>query len=184
MSVLPTRGKKLSESDEWSTPRPLFDELSVEVGGFVFDLAASKENARCSSYLTKDDDALRVHWHLLAPSRWLWLNPPFSKPNLPNFTDALVENVKRGALVGGVLPNSTSSTWFLRNLLWHFEIGSRSVVPAGALRGTLDSGTWHGLPARLWWLGYRPRFGNESQTSRSGSGLGGVVAFAFGGGGR
>ena len=62
-------------SDEWSTPRDLFQSLDQQYD-FTFDVAASKDNARIDQYWTKEDNALTKDWD---NSHRYWMNPPFSK---------------------------------------------------------------------------------------------------------
>lgn len=184
----------LADSDEWGTPRPLFDAMS-EGRGFVFDLFASKSNALCMAFLTKEDDALTVQWHLLAPGCWLWMNPPFSRPsrrevgNLDRCSDAMREAVTRGARIAGVVPSSTSADWFQRNILRPFVPSVQEVQRVGPLRGVTYVGSyWAGeraVPGEITWLSYRPRFINgelhKRKGGKSGSGRKDIVAFAFDG---
>ena len=60
-------------SDEWSTPRDLFQSLDQQYD-FTFDVAASKDNARIDQYWTKEDNALTKDWD---NSHRYWMNPPF-----------------------------------------------------------------------------------------------------------
>ena len=50
-----------SNSDEWSTPQDIFDELDAE---FDFDLdpCATDENHKCLVYFTKEEDGLKKSW--------------------------------------------------------------------------------------------------------------------------
>lgn len=56
-----TRGVFLSQTDEWSTPQWLFDQLDAE---FHFDLdpCSTDENHKCERYFTKADDGLKKSW--------------------------------------------------------------------------------------------------------------------------
>lgn len=64
-----------SATEEWETPQRLFDDLNEEFH-FNWDLAATKSNAKCEYFYTKDDDALNQNW----PTNigYCWLNPPYS----------------------------------------------------------------------------------------------------------
>ena len=50
-----------SNSDEWSTPQNIFDQLNEE---FHFDLdpCCSEENAKCEMHFTKEQDGLKQSW--------------------------------------------------------------------------------------------------------------------------
>lgn len=56
-----TKGMYTSSSEEWGTPQELFDRLNKEFN-FTFDICASKENAKCLKYYTKEEDALKKEW--------------------------------------------------------------------------------------------------------------------------
>ena len=50
-----------AKSVEWETPQALFDELDREFG-FTLDVCATKENAKCEKYFTKEQDGLSQNW--------------------------------------------------------------------------------------------------------------------------
>ena len=56
-----TKGMYTSNSEEWDTPQTLFNRLNKEFN-FTFDICASKENAKCHKYYTKEEDALKKEW--------------------------------------------------------------------------------------------------------------------------
>ena len=56
-----TKGMYTSNSEEWGTPKGLFDRLNKEFN-FTLDICASKENAKCTKYYTKEEDALKQEW--------------------------------------------------------------------------------------------------------------------------
>ena len=55
------KGLFTSNSEEWATPRKLFDELNAEFG-FTLDPCATPENAKCERYFTKEQDGLSQPW--------------------------------------------------------------------------------------------------------------------------
>lgn len=55
------KGVYSRESDEWSTPQKLFDELDAEFG-FDLDPCATNENHKCDRYFTKVEDGLQHSW--------------------------------------------------------------------------------------------------------------------------
>ena len=97
-------------NDGWETPLPLFKALDDEFG-FELDAASSDENALCVQHLTATDDALKVAWHKLAVV--VWLNPPYSKPNLQLFLRKALEESRCGCTVVVLVPADTSTQW------WH-----------------------------------------------------------------
>lgn len=62
-----------SNTDEWATPRELFDRLN-KAFGFTLDPAASHENALCTYHFTQEDDGLSKSW----AGETVWCNPPYS----------------------------------------------------------------------------------------------------------
>jgi phage N-6-adenine-methyltransferase len=68
----------MSESDERATPLELFKLLDDEFH-FELDVCATKENAKCAHFYTKEDKLLIQKW---APSR-CFMNPPYS--NIPRW---------------------------------------------------------------------------------------------------
>ena len=48
-----------SDSNEWATPKSLFDILDEEFL-FTLDPCATKDNAKCSNFYTKEDEKLWI----------------------------------------------------------------------------------------------------------------------------
>ena len=69
-------------SDEWTTPRDLYDALDAEFG-FTLDAAATTKNTCSPTCLTRAENALLSRWGLVPSHRAgppvIWLNPPYSK---------------------------------------------------------------------------------------------------------
>lgn len=63
-----------SNSDEWSTPKDLFNSLDQEFN-FTLDPCASVDNHKCNKYYTKDDDGLKKSWL----NEVVFCNPPYSQ---------------------------------------------------------------------------------------------------------
>lgn len=59
--------------DMRATPVDVFGPLNDRFN-FSIDVAASSHNAKCSRFITKDEDGLRVSWS----AERVWCNPPFS----------------------------------------------------------------------------------------------------------
>lgn len=68
-----TKGMYTSSSEEWGTPQTLFNRLNKEFN-FTLDICASKENAKCPKYYTKEEDALKKEWGGV-----MWMNPPYGR---------------------------------------------------------------------------------------------------------
>ena len=65
-----------SATDEWPTPEDFFALLDVEFE-FDIDLCAADENALCSSFYTKADDALKKDWWRDGTKGFC--NPPYGR---------------------------------------------------------------------------------------------------------
>ena len=59
---------------DWRTPKKLFDALNAEFA-FNLDAAADDDNAKCSMYFTKNDDALSRDWS----GYTVFCNPPYGR---------------------------------------------------------------------------------------------------------
>jgi site-specific DNA-methyltransferase (adenine-specific) len=127
-----------SDTDEWSTPQELFDELDKEFG-FKVDVCATHENSKCEVFFSKSTDGLKAQWH-----DWLicWMNPPYGNPEEPckpnckkkkcvkrgyhitEYIPGVKDWVKKaymesceGATVVCLLPARTDTKWFHR-FIW------------------------------------------------------------------
>lgn len=66
-------GMFTSTTDDWPTPRDLFDALDAEFG-FDLDPCASPENAKCARFYTMADDGLSRRWRGV-----VFMNPPYGR---------------------------------------------------------------------------------------------------------
>jgi phage N-6-adenine-methyltransferase len=99
-----------SNNNDWETTQSLFDILNDEFH-FIIDLAASPENTKVKTYLTKEDDALKQEWRGVC-----WLNPPFGekgKNQLKHFVKkAHDEYCKYGSTIVLLIPARTNTNWW------------------------------------------------------------------------
>jgi phage N-6-adenine-methyltransferase len=79
-----TSGMRSSSDDTWTTPRDFYDKLNAEFN-FSLDAAALKESALCDNWFGPDHDnpnlrdGLVMDWAQFAPSKTIWLNPPYGR---------------------------------------------------------------------------------------------------------
>lgn len=92
-------------SDERETPQELFDKIDAEFH-FTLDACATKENAKCSRFYTKEDNALIQEWHGV-----VWMNPPYSQTGV--WMAKAYQESLRGATVVCLVPSATDTAW------WH-----------------------------------------------------------------
>ena len=92
--------------DNYETPDSLFKPLDDEFH-FTLDVAASKENAKCATFFTKEENGLLQDW-----SGVCWMNPPFGR-EMRKWVKKAYEEWKKGATVVCLLPSRTNTAW------WH-----------------------------------------------------------------
>lgn len=63
-----------SQSDEWETPQDFFNELNNEFH-FTLDPCATKENAKCKKFYSKEDNGLLKDW----TGEIVFVNPPYGR---------------------------------------------------------------------------------------------------------
>ena len=96
----------LDPVDDRGTDPQFFAKLDEEFG-FTLDVAASRENAKCERFFTKEDNGLAQSW---AGER-VWCNPPFSNI-LPWVEKAWAEAGTAQAIVMLVPANRTEQRWW------------------------------------------------------------------------
>ena len=95
-----------SSTDNWSTPKKLFDELNKEFN-FTTDVCASLENAKCKNFFNKEKDGLKQEWTGVC-----WMNPPYGR-EIGKWLKKAYESSINGATVVCLIPARTDTAW------WH-----------------------------------------------------------------
>lgn len=95
-----------SESSEWGTPQEFFDELDREFH-FTLDPCATKENAKCERYYTKNDNGLRMKWG----TETVFCNPPYGR-EINKWVLKCHMAAKNGATVVMLIPARTDTIYF------------------------------------------------------------------------
>lgn len=62
-----------SKTCEWETPVEFFKEYDAKYH-FTLDVCATKENAKCEKFFTREDDALSRESNGVC-----WMNPPYGR---------------------------------------------------------------------------------------------------------
>jgi phage N-6-adenine-methyltransferase len=96
-----------SKSNEWSTPRELFDRLNAEYH-FTLDPCATAENAKCAKFYTKKQDGLIQDWG----SEIVFMNPPYGREIGRWIHKAYCQSLK-GAIIVCLIPARTDTAY------WH-----------------------------------------------------------------
>lgn len=99
---------KNQNKDEWETPTCIYNALHSEFN-FNIDAFATKENAKCKAFYTKEDSAYD-HEPMWAS---IFMNPPYS--DLYRAVDWALQNAKRNIIVM-LLPVKTDNDWWGRLL--------------------------------------------------------------------
>ena len=97
---------RTSNTDMWATPQAFFDVLHEEFG-FTLDVCATAENAKCSTFFTKEQDGLQQRWDGVC-----WMNPPYGR-QIGAWVKKAYESAQSGAIVVCLLPARTDTAW------WH-----------------------------------------------------------------
>ncbi len=100
-------------SENWQTPKVIYDKLNAAAGGFLLDAAAEASNALAPNYYGPGsplaEDALGVP---------LWLSPAFCNPpylkgkRWDAWMEKFVEQGKLGVKVVTILPAKVGTEWW------------------------------------------------------------------------
>ena len=106
----------LSNTNEWSTPPALYKELDREFN-FTLDPCATKENAKCDNYFTKEDDGLKQSWDGHA----VFMNPPYGRVIGKWVKKAYNESIN-GSIVVCLIPARTDTSYWHKYVFPYAEI--------------------------------------------------------------
>ena len=106
-----------SKEQTWQTPQWLFDYLDKRYR-FDLDAAASRDNALCSNYLTKEDDALSMRsW----PGSRIFVNPPYGR-EVGKFVAKAYQQSNMGRLVVMLIFARTDTAWWQDHIPYAAEV--------------------------------------------------------------
>jgi phage N-6-adenine-methyltransferase len=95
---------KNTSSDEWETPKDLFEKLDSQFH-FLLDVAATDLNHKCNHYYTKEIDGLKQNWPGVC-----WCNPPYS--NTASWVKKAYNEAQKGSIIVMLIPARTDTRWF------------------------------------------------------------------------
>lgn len=106
-----------SNTGEWSTPILFFKELDEEFH-FDLDASASRENAKCKRYFTKEDDGLIQKW-----TGRVFVNPVYGR-EIGKWVKKASDSVREGdcETVVMLLPSRTDTRYFHEYIYHKAEI--------------------------------------------------------------
>lgn len=108
------KGLFTSKTDNWATPQNLFDQLNSKFN-FTLDPCASKENAKCEKFYTKEDDGLSKNWD----NERVFMNPPYGR-EIGKWVKKASE--QQGGVVVCLLPARTDTKYFHEYIYGKAEI--------------------------------------------------------------
>lgn len=131
-----------SGENEWYTP-PKFIEAAREVmGGIDTDPASSKianKTVKAKTFYTVENDGVEQEW-----GQRVWINPPYSQPQITEFCDVLVEKLGTGEVQEAcALVNNATETAFGQKLL---NICAAVCFPSGRIKFLDKHGDAKGTP--------------------------------------
>ena len=102
-----------SRDNEWYTPEEYIETVREFLGGIDLDPASSEmaqKVVQAGRFFTVQDNGLEKEWD----ARGVWLNPPYSQPEIMNFITKAVGEFNTGNFEEGVVltHNSTDTAWF------------------------------------------------------------------------
>lgn len=107
--------------NEHPTPDYLFNGIKnlLNIEDYNFDLCATKDNAKCENFWSKEDDSLTKEWSSLIN----WCNPPYSKDLQPKFIKKAHEShLKYGNTFVFLIPMRPDTA------IWHDYIWGKADV--------------------------------------------------------
>lgn len=98
--------------NEWYTPHEYIEAARRVMGSIDLDPATSfeaQESIQATTIFTREDDGLAQNWH-----GNVWLNPPYSQPDIQWFAEKMVAEVDAGRVHQAVVltHNYTDTAWF------------------------------------------------------------------------
>lgn len=94
-----------SMSNEWETPKDLFDKLNEEFN-FTVDVASSENNYKIKKHYTEKENGLLQNWD----NERVWCNPPYGR----KIGEWVEKASKSEGLVVMLIPARTDTKWFHR----------------------------------------------------------------------
>lgn len=96
---------------DYGTPRAFIEAVERRFGPIVCDLAAHSGNAKCATWIGKEENSLSVRWAERHPTGLLWLNPEFVDI-APWAVKCCAESQTRHGLIAMLTPASIGTQWF------------------------------------------------------------------------
>lgn len=113
--TMPEQRPGKSEQDV-GTPRDFLDAVEERFGKMHVDLAATKEDAKASIFITPKEDTFTVDWAKRFRGKRCWLNPPFGRmepwAEKCQMEGAFMRDCRSMSMIFLLTPASIGSNWF------------------------------------------------------------------------
>lgn len=145
---MPRTRTKVVSTDEWATPRWLFDHFDAEFH-FTLDACARPWNAKCAAY-NRDID-----WGLPWTGEIVWMNPPYSA--LGHWMAKAQRESENGVTVACLVPCVPDRKWWAASVEGKAEIRllTRSLLPSGRVHFEREDGSSDRAPFASCLIVYR-----------------------------
>ncbi len=131
-----------SGENEWYTPSKFVEAAKEVMGSIDTDPASSdiaNETVQATTFYDKDDNGLEQEW-----GETVWINPPYSQPEISQFCDALLARLESGEVKEAcALVNNATETVFGQKLL---SICNAVCFPSGRIKFLDKQGDAKGAP--------------------------------------
>ncbi len=131
-----------SGENEWYTPPAIIEAAREVLGNIDVDPASSdtaNKTVKADMFYDKKDDGLEQEW-----GEKVWLNPPYSQPQISQFCDILVEKLGAGEVKEAcALVNNATETTFGQKLL---GMCAAVCFPSGRIKFLDTQGAANGAP--------------------------------------
>jgi phage N-6-adenine-methyltransferase len=97
-------------SEEWATPKELFDAVDKEFG-FDLDAAAAEGNKKVDNFISKEEDGLATDWS--ERGSVVWVNPPYGRQVKDWLIKAHEESLKGVTVVVLIFARTDTEWWHL-----------------------------------------------------------------------
>ena len=105
-----------SISNEWETPKELFEKLNMEFK-FTLDPCCTEDNKTCETYYTMKDNGLTKDWG----GHSVYVNPPYGR-EIGKWVKKCYDESLKGTLCVMCIPSRTDTKWFHEYIYGKAEI--------------------------------------------------------------
>ena len=105
------------KTTEWKTPQNLFNKLNKEFN-FTIDVCATKENAKCDRFYTKEINGLAQSWK----NETVFMNPPYSRGQMTKWIEKAYQESLNNATIVCLIPSRTDTSYWHDYIIPYAEV--------------------------------------------------------------